>query len=59
MFGIVRNWNGNNVRNGNPQIPNYVRNGRFGKSGEYGKYRKYGIYKDYLIDGEYGIYSNH
>ena len=59
MFGMVPNWNENNVRNGSPQIPDYVRNGRFGKSGEYGKYRKYGIYKDYLIDEEYGIYSNH
>ena len=57
MFGMARNWNENNVRNGSPQIPDYVRNGRFGKSGEYGKYRKYGIYKDYLIDEEYGIYS--
>ena len=58
MFGMARNWNENNVRNGRPQIPDYVRNGRFGKSEEYGKYGEYGIYKNCGIYKDCGIYSN-
>ena len=57
MFGMARNWNENYVRNGSPQIPDYVRNGRFGKSVKYGNYKKYGIYNNVTTNGEYVIYS--
>jgi len=53
MFGMAQNWNENNVRNGSPRIPDYVRNGRFGKSVKYENYKKYGIYNNVKTNGEY------